>query len=213
MKINFFSSICNSLNQYLTWLDYAKNIYNISHDEVVLPNTSSVKDIDYIEIFNKKTFRISDVINYAKKLSNDPFVVLNSDIEISVNREKWKALVECGSKGLVIGNRYNYDKSYKDGLINLSGIDFFIIPNKLIVPHDDYFSFGVCGWDWWIPFLSQQQNIQIYKTNFPFVFHKIHKKRWSNYQLDESKKHFLRATGQYSNKEFKNKILEYAKYI
>lgn len=214
MKINFFSSIHNSSDQYLTWIDYSKNIYNISHNDVVFQGTKTIKDIDHIDINSKKTFRISDIINYATKISDDDvFVILNSDIEISIENNLWKKLVDFGSKGLVFANRYNYDRSYEDGSINLNGIDFFIIPKKLIVPHDDFFSFGVCGWDWWIPFLARQQNLHIYTTKTPFAFHKKHEKRWNNYQLEKSINYFLKITGEQSNIEFKKSIIQHAKYI
>ena len=206
-QLSFFTSINKNQSQYLTWRAYSKHIYNIGANDI--RDGLSQIHIPPHHRHGKNTYKISDIINRAKEIDN-PIVLLNSDIELLFDNKIWNTIVEASEYSLVIGNRYNYTSNFTDGKFNPNGIDFFVINKNLVVPNDDNFCIGLCGWDWWIPWLATKQNISITKIRQPFVMHKIHERNWTSQSYEEMYEYFCRITSKEPDTEFKQAILNNA---
>jgi hypothetical protein len=207
-QLPFFTSFyTNKDNRYTSWDNYASKIYNIQNidKEITVQNTQSVF-LRSVSRFGKETHAIHDIVHTAQKYYQK-FVLINSDIEIDTNTSFWNQIIETSQNGIVIGHRFNYDDNFNTNLsINDGGIDFFIL-NDIIVPQDDNFCIGLCGWDWWLPFLAVQQNIPIYRIHCPFLYHKRHEKQWSKESLNYIVDYMFNLTGETHDTYFKNRII------
>lgn len=203
-KLNFISSFYKHNNQYKTWKKYSNKIFGIDKD---ISKNEDIESIicTSIDSFNKETYSIKSIVDESRKLS-DRFVLLNSDIELSENNLVWETILKI-KDCLIIGNRYDYGKTYSDGKINPNGIDFFVIDKNLEIPDDHKFCIGLCCWDWWLPILAIKQNIPIYKINQPFIYHKRHAKNWSEQSYHCMRDHFFKATGLRDGLQLKQNIL------
>lgn len=208
-KLPFFTSFFRSDDtRYHSWYRYSNQIYNAQDilNEINVPNTKSIF-LKTTTQFNKTTHTIHDILIAGQKRSKK-FVFINSDIEISINDKFWDKIVESADDGIVMGHRFNYDVSKDTATINANGVDFYIINTDLVIPNDINFCIGLCGWDWWIPYLAIQQNIPIYRIDCPFLYHKTHPKQWSPESLAYICDYMHKITGEIHDRTFKDKIVE-----
>lgn len=207
-KLPFFTSFfTNKDTRYHTWYRYASKIYNAQDvlNEIKVPNTKSFF-LKTTTQFNKTTHTIHNIITAAQKYSSK-FVFINSDIELDINDLFWSKIVEASHNGIVMGHRYNYEENYINSEINANGVDFYVLNDRIIIPDDDNFCIGLCGWDWWIPYLAIQQNIPVYRIDCGFLYHKIHPKQWSKESLDYICDYMHQITGEVHDRKFKDKIV------
>lgn len=207
-KLPFFTSFCTNKNtQYRTWHRYSNCIYNAQDPlrGISIPNTKSFF-IKTITQFNKNTHTIHDLITSAQKYSSK-FIFINSDIELGINDSLWSKIIEASDHGIVMGHRFDYSTNHNDSRLDTSGVDFYLLNNKIVIPNDNNFCIGLCGWDWWIPYLAIQQNIPIFRINCPFLYHKIHPKKWSKQSYNYICDYMFRITGEIHDHNFKRKIL------
>lgn len=208
-KLPFFTSFFKTDdNKYHSWYRYASDIYNFQDisNEIKVPNTKSIF-LRTTKRFDKTTHTLHDILTTAQKYSKK-FVVINSDIEISINDKLWDKIVESADNGIVMGHRFNYDTSKDTGILNQNGVDFYVINKDLVIPNDMNFCIGLCGWDWWLPYLAIQQNIPIYRIDCPFLYHQIHPKQWSTESLTYICDYMYQITGEVHDKSFKDKIVD-----
>lgn len=203
-KIPFFTSFISNDIRHHSWTRYASKIYNV-YNGITIPNTKSVF-LRPIKQFDKVTYSIHDMVTFAQKYYSK-FVIINSDIEIDINDIFWHKILEASDNGIVMGHRYNYTTSYEQSEINANGVDFYILNDKIIIPNDDNFCIGLCGWDWWIPYLAIDQKINISRIECPFLYHKEHPKQWSQESLQYIRNYMEKITGQIHDRNFKNQII------
>jgi hypothetical protein len=207
-QLPFFTSFFRTDDtRYHSWFRYATQVYNaqaVSND-LRIPNTKSIF-LKTTTQFDKKTHTIHDILTSAQKYSSK-FVFINSDIEIDIDDIFWDKIVEASNHGVVMGHRFNYETSYNESSINANGVDFYILNDKIIIPDDDNFCIGLCGWDWWIPYLAIQQQIPVYRIDCPFLYHKIHPKQWSKESLAYICDYMFKITGEIHDRQFKDKIV------
>lgn len=211
--LNFFTSFNSNSVYHLSWNRYADNIFAIQDfNEEINPIFAKTIKSSSVSFHGKNTHAISEIAKLARTYS-DTFVLINSDIEIAENDYLWEKILDASKHGIVIGNRYNYEEDWQSAQLNLNGIDFFVINSSLNIPDNNYFHMGICYWDWWIPFLAIEQNVDLFKINEPFLYHKIHKRNWTQSSYIEMKKYFLELTKFPDNDSYKKEIMNGAKNI
>lgn len=103
----------------------------------------------------------------------DPFLLINSDIEILGTRDQFEGAWKPEPKVLKVGVRY--DTSGHEVTLNPYGIDaFLILPEMLSHLSDDLgFCIGFPGWDYWLPY---QMHLSGYKTRRAesILHHEVH---------------------------------------
>jgi hypothetical protein len=194
-KIDFYTTF-NSKNitsKHTTWKQYANNIYAIQDPSETsdIPECSVIYNPS-VEIEGKKLQRVKDIISIAKNKSKY-FCIINSDIELGNDIFIWKQIIaRVNDGGIVIGQRYNYDKFLENSIENC-GFDFFILNNTFEFENDK-FLMGLCAWDWYIPYIALKQNISVYNVSKPFIFHKQHDTNWNESLFNLSQDWFYEST-------------------
>lgn len=168
--------------------------------EVIVVNTSDEADLVGDELRELITVHVSDdVTTYYGKPTQSipsmvragiergiPFMLINSDIEISGDDEHIANALnqpDC----LTIGIRYNHEpgSALRDSLMERSGLDVFLMTPEMastlpLLP----FGIGRPVWDYWLPHHFQALGHDINWINQPFFFHERHELAWSKVDLE-----------------------------
>lgn len=169
-------SVVFSLN-IVDELNTLKPIYS----DVIFIETNPIKD-NYQDTCYVKINTLLDVA-YNQNYS-DTICLINSDIELSNNKNYFNQFEERAKQGLVYVSRYDYDLEDKSDIHKTAwGIDVFAMSKQTtrIFPIN-IFSIGQPVWDYWLPYTALKKNIPLTYINKPFAYHKQHEKKWNNQQ-------------------------------
>lgn len=129
------------------------------------------------ELFGKELIPISEILNYIIS-ENEPYFIINSDIEIA-------EVPQIEKEGLYIFNRYDYSEKDKPKLFN-SGFDvFYVTPETAKIYKESQLCLGRCHWDYFIPYMAMKKEFPVYTIQKPFFLHKKHD---LNYDFESWKK-------------------------
>lgn len=129
--------------------------------------------------YDTRTSRIYDLM----QISDQPFLLINSDIEIYGDQNILLDAIE--KKECLIGLRHNYDTNLSDAIIEPWGIDAFLLYPEIskTFPSLD-FGIGKSMWDYWIPLHLDSIGINTRWVGEPFFFHQSHPIFWKQESLE-----------------------------
>lgn len=144
------------------------------YDAVTFVETDLVGDM-----FGKPHFvRIKALINQAV---DQPILILNSDIEITLSRDQFAADWEVPEgKNLRIGIRWDVNVRTNRRQLLKWGIDAFLItPQMALVLPDIGLTLGCPVFDYWIPWYLRRLGYGIVTNKNPGLLHHVHHRNWS----------------------------------
>lgn len=145
------------------------------------------KDVEFVEnsrtneaLFRKPYTIISAIIDHAKTLNHDYFLILNSDIIINDKRDITESIIQRSESGLIIMNRYDFDEDMEICKRYDLGFDGFFINKKwLDIFPQSVLCLGQCFWDYWLPYQAVLARVPIYRFKEPYLYHKKHPVQYS----------------------------------
>lgn len=179
--INPYDRLEIQLSAMRTWENNGHSIYSINSEKEIalLSETRFITFIKTESIIDDKYVKISavkDAINSHVFLDDEVCGIVNSDIKLNASFD-W--VVE--SNKAFIGVRYDFDEPKNKTEKFIHGYDVFIFQKrhfKFDIP--DFLAVGLPWWDYYIPLLFIQNNIEIYSNTTPDFIHLIHEQRYSD---------------------------------
>lgn len=171
-----------------TWGDYDVYSFNTAKEIEVLKKEFT--NVTFIEnnrtaehYFGKPYPLISAFIDHFKTLSDDAYILINSDIEVCANID-FKLL-----DASAVFHRYNYDE--KDESVYLYGLDmFYLLSKDLEVFSQSLLCIGQCFWDYMVPYRLIENNRKCYRVTTKSIRHKSHKENYTSEQWERTARFF-----------------------
>lgn len=166
-----------------TWLDLGIGVVSFNNKEECKLLSSKYQDVLFIEtkntlekIYKRPHVAINVLFDYIKKHKEDePFVIINSDIELSLTKEQLKAIEDKLKDGFICANRINYNNNKINGSRYEAGLDvFFLTQEHILVYCSTSFALGQCHFDYWLPFRQINHNKKVYLIDNPIAYHQEH---------------------------------------
>lgn len=158
-----------------SWKDAGFTVYSInSIEEIVKLGEYQVEFVETLDVgieeYGKPYVRLNAFRDFVKQ--NGDALLVNSDILITGDI---KASIEKAKDGMLVLQRYDYDKDKEDCKIFRSGFDAFYITQKLakLMP-DTKLALGQCHWDYWLPIVMIRKQIPIFTSKKITIMHKVH---------------------------------------
>lgn len=190
-----------------SWHENKVKVYSLnSQDEIdtLQPNYPFITFIpdtrcyENQKMHGKPYISIASFFDFGETLQDDHIAIVNSDIYLKYNKTIFnKIITAIDNRGFVIGKRYNFINSFEDGKIEGAGVDFFAIHRECLscLPRTYEFVMGQCWWDYWFPTIAMNLQLQIYKIQYPFLYHKKHQLQWSQELWHKLSNLFVKDTG------------------
>ena len=138
---------------------------------------------------------IDDHVQYCKK-TNQPTILINSDIELHYEQEDFKKYwIDVPKNTLMLGSRWNHPKQQKVCFSkNYHGIDVFRLTPDL--PWTDHgFCIGNCMWDYMLPILCYNAGWGFRTDPMPRILHEEHTSHWDREDYRENIEHIESFVG------------------
>lgn len=134
---------------------------------------------DQSQFYSWPTQRINAL---CRAVTDQPFMVINSDIELHGPQQRLLDILHSGKVG--VGIRYNYQGQWWHGKREGWGIDAFLMrPEQAATLPDLPFAIGRPMWDYWLPYHFDQHKIAMEWIGEPLFFHAAHPVHWSQEDL------------------------------
>lgn len=139
--------------------------------------------------YNFPTQRINALVDQSQ-----PFLLINSDIEIRGRQERLLEILASGKVG--VGIRYNYSGHWRTGKREGWGIDAFLMrPEQARTLPQTQFCIGRPMWDYWLPYHFDAIGQPMEWVGEPFFYHQSHPVHWETTDLDRGRKWIEEAYG------------------
>ena len=181
-----------------SWLDLGFEVYSINHLSEIEALRPLFKEVKFIEVkrtmfhlFNKHLIPLDLMLELGSDLNDDIVCLINSDIELTKDKEKLLELFKRAKSGICLVSRYNYDSNIEENSIEKFGLDIFCFHKKFIelIPKSQ-FTIGRPLFDYWIPYHFAINNVPIYSIHDRISFHKKHPLQWNKNHWRELSKDF-----------------------
>lgn len=181
------SNFESQLTAVKSWIKAGYKVVSLN-SKTEIDQLKGFKDVEFIEtqrtnevLFKKPYTHISAIIDYAKTLNHDYFLILNSDIIINDKRSITDSIVQRSESGIIIMNRYDFDDDMEVCKRYDLGFDGFFINKKwLNIFPQSVLCLGQCFWDYWLPYQAVLAKVPIYRMREPYLFHKKHTIQYSS---------------------------------
>lgn len=163
-------------------------VYSLNKPEECGELKSLYKDVVFVptdrhheKLLGRPYILISALLDFAKTIKDEHFLLLNSDIEIEDKHNVTDKLKTLSDTGVVYLHRYNYNQTKENAAIYNEGIDGFFIHKKwLNIFPQSLMCMGQCFWDYWLPYnVARTESAKLYKINEPYLYHKTHPIQYS----------------------------------
>lgn len=180
------SNFENQLTAVKSWQNAGYKVISLN----VKSEIEQLKEFQWVEfiettrtnevLFKKPYVTISAIIDHLKTISDDYFIIINSDIVIRDKIGILDTIKEKSETGIVIFNRYDFDSDMDVNKRYESGFDGFFINKKwLSIFPQSILCLGQCHWDYWLPYQAILANVPILTMPYPYLFHKNHQIQYS----------------------------------
>lgn len=131
--------------------------------------------------YDRPTQRVSTLIDVGRR-TGLPFLVINSDIEISGDPQVITDAIACDADTLTIGVRHNHaaaeDREFAKR--ERCGLDvFFLTPDMAATVPAMPLGMGRPVWDYWLPHHFRERGCRFRWINQPYFFHADHPVGWT----------------------------------
>jgi len=170
-----------------SWKKLGIKSYSVNCKQEINKLSSIYSDIIFIEasetaekLYTKPYIFINDLLDKGKSLTNHLMCIINADIILEDNKEKFIQFCELCNNNLVFAARYNFSNTLEDAVKEPWGLDIFLFPKKYvdIFKKKDY-AMGQPFWDLWFPCVFVANKIPITFYDKSLFYHKIHPFDWT----------------------------------
>jgi len=181
-----------------SWIDLGLHVISMNCKkecdllEPLYPMVEFVETTRTMEVtYGKPYVSINAVLDFCKNQKENHFCIINSDIEIKTDKEKIENIKNQMNDSIILVNRVNYDTDYI-GKQYKQGIDGFFINRKFLsIYPQTVFCFGICFWDYWIPYMALLSGINVYFIKNNIAYHKNHAVQYSKDSWLKAGRYFL----------------------
>lgn len=174
-----------------SWLKLGVKVYSLNCDMEQDLLKDKYKDVTFVQVkrtredlFKKSVIPINQLIDFGVRCEDNKdglIVLINSDIILEENKEKFEKFKSYVNQGFVYVTRHNYNEVMKSCIPESWGIDVFAFHKRIgnIFPRNEVFCMGVCFWDYWLPFVAMNKGVKLFWINEKWAYHKTHKLQWN----------------------------------
>lgn len=186
------------LSAVKSWVDAGLNVYSLNCKEEIKVLKDKYQQVTFVEtkrtmeqLYGKPYVSINAVLDWCKEMDEETFCIVNSDIQLTCDSNYINKLKLISERGIVIGNRVNYEDKFV-GELYTSGIDIFFINKKhLHIYPQTSFCLGQCFWDYLIPYWAINKGLDVFRVMDKFAFHKNHEQQHSVEDWARNGNHFI----------------------
>lgn len=198
-----------------SWLEHGE-VYSFNHPSEIPQLKEVYSNVNFIptyrtqkEIFGKHYVCINAIFDWAME-NKKSICLINSDIELRVDKETLQRIEAKMEKSIVMANRVNYDSGY-NGHQYQAGIDAFFINYKhLTIYPQTSFCLGQCHFDYFIPYWAIGMGIETFFVKQDIIYHKNHAAQYSQDNWIRTGHHFMWLTNMY---QFTNQIGKMSTFV
>jgi hypothetical protein len=185
-----------------SWRKLGMQCFSFNHPKEVVELKSKYKNIDFIStdytmehLYGKPYVSISTMIT-AMLNEDENICLINSDIELAHEPKLLKKIEKKLTTSVIIANRNDYDKKKVNTTQYIHGIDvFFLSPEHLKLYPPSSFCMGQCFWDYHIPYVALQNDVEVINLQNKFAFHKKHEVQYSEEHWRKAGEYFILEHG------------------
>lgn len=203
-----------------SWLSNGIEVYSFNCENESEALKSLYPDVKFVTTprtmehhFGKPYVSINGVMDWCKKQNEDNFCLINSDIELSIDKNLIDKIEKELPNKVLIANRWDYNIDKEKATLFTAGIDISFINKKhfSIYPQSIY-CFGQCHWDYWIPYRAIMAGVNVEFLDNKFAFHKKHKAQYNYDHWLKTGRYFLWENNLYQFDD-RNGIPNMSKYV
>ena len=138
--------------------------------------------------YSKPTQRVNTLLNQAV-VSGEAALLINSDIEIYGDQERFKELIE--QRQNAVGIRRNYTVSPAGSRLEPYGLDAMLVfPEAARMVDETPYSIGRPFWDYWLTWMLMKNGTQLAWIGEKLFFHELHAIHWTSAEWMQGSKWF-----------------------
>lgn len=194
-----------------SWLDLEFTVVSLNIQKEIDILQPVFKDVHFAlvenhgkEQYGKPFVYVSDVLDYLSKYGTSVCGIVNSDILLRAGDNFTQFLSHEGKDSVIISSRIDIDEpSSETGEFYHYGFDLFFFDRQFLsyYPQSDTYCLGIPWWDYWIPLIAKQNDLNLKIIENTVVYHVKHE---INYSIKNWREVGLTFTKQYNTVLFNN---------